>query len=105
MHGRGDTRVQVLVGKPGGKRPLRRPRRKWEDRIRMNLVSMIGWRIVAWIQVTQNKDRWLPLVNSVMNLRVPVPRSYLSETYTAVLVFEAGSHPEKRFFKYELFVP
>jgi hypothetical protein len=54
----------VLVGKPEGKRPLERPRRRWEDNIIMDLRE-IGWEGVGWIDVTQNKNQWLALVNTV----------------------------------------
>jgi hypothetical protein len=66
---------KVLVGKPEGKRPLRRPRRRWEDGIRMDLRD-IGWG-VDWIWLTQYRDRWRAIVNGVMNVRVLAPRSYL----------------------------
>jgi hypothetical protein len=65
---------KVLVGKPEGKRPLRRPRRSWEDRIRMDLRE-IGLRGVDWIRLSQDRDRWRAVVSAVMNLRVLVPRS------------------------------
>jgi hypothetical protein len=65
---------RVLMGKPEGKRPLGRPRRRWEDGIRMDLRE-IGLRSVDWMQLAQNRDRWRALVNSVMNLRVLAPRS------------------------------
>jgi hypothetical protein len=65
---------KVLVGKPEGKRPLGRPRRRWEDGIRMDLRD-IDWGSVEWIQLAQDKDRWRALVNTVMNLRVLAPRS------------------------------
>jgi hypothetical protein len=65
---------RVLVGKPEGRRPLERPRRRWEDGIRMDLEE-IGWRGVEWIHLAQDKDRWRALVNAVMNLRVLGPRS------------------------------
>jgi hypothetical protein len=65
---------KVLMGKPEGKRPLGRPRRRWEDEIRMYLRD-IGWRSVDWIQLAQDRDRWRALVNTVMNLRVLAPRS------------------------------
>jgi hypothetical protein len=58
------------VGKPEGKRPLGRPRRRWEDNIRMD-VREIGWGGMAWIYLAQNRDQWKGLVNTVMNLRVP----------------------------------
>jgi hypothetical protein len=65
---------RVLMGKPEGKRPLGRPRSKWEYRIRMDLREN-GWRSVVWIQLAQDRDRWRALVNTVMNLRVLAPRS------------------------------
>jgi hypothetical protein len=65
---------RVLIGKPERKRPLGRPRRRWEDRIRMDLRE-IGWVSVDWIQLAQDRDRWRALVNTVLNLRVLAPRS------------------------------
>jgi hypothetical protein len=64
----------VLMGKPEGKRPLRRPRRRWKDGIRMDLRE-IGWGSVDWIQLAQDRDRWWAFANTVMNLRVLAPRS------------------------------
>jgi hypothetical protein len=61
---------RLLVGKPEGKRPLGRPRRRWVDNIRMDLGE-VGWSDVNWIGVAQDKNRWRALVNSVLNLRVP----------------------------------
>jgi hypothetical protein len=61
---------RVLVGKPEGKRPLRRPRRRWEDNIKMHLQE-VGCGGVDWIELDQARDRWRALVNAVMNLRVP----------------------------------
>ena len=61
---------RVLVRKPGGKRPLGRPRRRWEDNIRMDLQE-VGCGYVDWIGMAQERDRWRKLVNAVMNLRVP----------------------------------
>jgi hypothetical protein len=58
-----------LVGKPEGKRPLGRPRRRWEDNIRIDLRE-IGWGGVDWIDLAQDRDQWRGLVNTVMNLRV-----------------------------------
>jgi hypothetical protein len=57
------------VGKPGGKRPLGRPRRRWVDNIEMDLGE-IGWDGRDWIELVQDRDQWRALVNTVMNLRV-----------------------------------
>jgi hypothetical protein len=59
---------RILVGKPEGKRPLGRPRRRWVDNIRMDLRE-IGWDGMDWIDLAQNMDQWRALVNTVMNLR------------------------------------
>jgi len=58
------------VGKPEGKRPLGRPRRKWEDNIKMDLQE-VGCGGMDWIELAYDMDRWQALVNAVMNLRVP----------------------------------
>jgi hypothetical protein len=58
------------VGKPEGKRPLGRPRRRWVDNIRMDLGE-VGWRDVDWIGLARDGNRWRARVNSVLNLRVP----------------------------------
>jgi hypothetical protein len=60
---------KVLVEKLEGKRPLGRPRRRWEEGLRMDLRK-ISWGSVDWIQLAQDRDRWWALVNKVMNLRV-----------------------------------
>jgi len=60
---------RVLVRKPEGKRPLGRPRRRWENNIKMDLRD-IGCGGMDWIELAQGKDRWRVLVNAVMNLRV-----------------------------------
>jgi hypothetical protein len=65
---------KVLVGEPEGKRPLGRPRRRWEDGIRMDLRE-IGLGGVDWIRLSQDRDRWRAVVSAVMNLRVLAPRS------------------------------
>jgi hypothetical protein len=66
---------RVLVGKPEGKRPLGRPRRTWEDGIKMDLRE-IGWgEGVEWIHVARDRDRWQAIVNAVMNLWVMAPWS------------------------------
>jgi hypothetical protein len=59
-----------MVGKPEGKRPLGRPRRRWVDNIGMDLGE-VGWVDVDWIDLAQDRNRWRALVNSVLNLRVP----------------------------------
>jgi hypothetical protein len=61
---------RLLVGKPGGKRPLGRPRRRWVINIRMDLRE-VGWGDVDWIDLAKDRKRWRALVNSVLNLRVP----------------------------------
>jgi hypothetical protein len=60
----------ILVGKPEGKRPLGRPKCRWEDNIRMELRE-IGWGGMDWIDLAHDRDQWKALVNTVMNLRVP----------------------------------
>jgi hypothetical protein len=60
----------LLVGKPEGKRPLRRPRRRWVVNIRMDLGDL-GWGDVDWIGLAQDTDRWRALMSVVTNLRVP----------------------------------
>jgi hypothetical protein len=61
---------RLLVGKPEGKRPLGRPRRRWVDNIRMDLGD-VGWGDVDWIGLAQYRNRWRAIVNSVLNLRIP----------------------------------
>ena len=60
---------RVLVGKSEGKRPLARPRRRWEDNIKMDLQEVGGGG--DWMELAQGRDRWWALVNTVMNFRVP----------------------------------
>jgi hypothetical protein len=60
----------LLVGKPEGRRPLRRSSRRWLDNIRIDLVE-VRWDDVDWICLAKDRDRWRALVNSVLNLRVP----------------------------------
>ena len=67
--GEGRSVHRVLVGKPEGKRPLGRPRRRWKDNIKMNLQEVGGGG--DWMELAQDRDRWRTLVNTVMNLRVP----------------------------------
>ena len=68
----GDERAvyRVLVGKPEGRRPLGRPRRRWVDNIRMDLQE-VGCGYMDWIGLAQDIDRWRTLLSAVMNLRVP----------------------------------
>ena len=61
---------RVLVGKPEGKRPLGRPRRRWEDNIKMD-IQEVEFGGVYWIELPQDRDRWRALVTAAMNLRVP----------------------------------
>jgi hypothetical protein len=60
---------RVLVGKPEGKRPLGKPRRRWEDNIKIDLQE-VGCGGMDWIGLAQDRDRWKAIVNAVMNLRV-----------------------------------
>jgi hypothetical protein len=68
----GEVRVvhRFVVGKREGKRPLGRPRRKWEDNIKMDLQE-VGGDCGNWMERVQDRDRWRTLVNTVMNFRVP----------------------------------
>jgi hypothetical protein len=59
----------ILMGKPEGKRPVGRPRCRWVDSIKTDLRE-IGWDVVDWIDLAQNRDQWRALVNTAMNLRV-----------------------------------
>jgi len=68
--GEGRGVYRVLVEKPEGRRPLGRPRRRWEDNIRMDLRE-VGYGCVDWMDLAQDRDRWRALVSAVMNLRVP----------------------------------
>jgi hypothetical protein len=72
MHPWGEKRnaYKVLVGKPEGKRPLGRPRCRWVNNIKMDLLEIV-WGGVYWIGLAQDREKWRALVNAVMNLRVP----------------------------------
>jgi hypothetical protein len=61
---------RVLVGKPEGNRPLERPRRRWEDNIKMDLQKVVGSG-GDWMELVQDRDRWRALVGTVRNFRVP----------------------------------
>jgi hypothetical protein len=61
---------RALVGKPEGRRPLGRSRRRWEDNIKMDLRE-VGWGGTDWIDLAKDRDRWRALVYTVINLRVP----------------------------------
>jgi hypothetical protein len=66
----GETAYRILMGRPEGRRSLGRPRRTWEDNIKMDLQE-VGWGGMDWIELARDRDRWQALVNAVMNLRVP----------------------------------
>ena len=68
--GQGRGVCRVLVWKPEGKRPLGRPRRRWQDNIKMELQE-VGGACGDWIELAQDRDRWRALVSTVMNLWVP----------------------------------
>jgi len=68
--GEGRGVYRVLVGKPEGKRPLGRPRLRWEDNVKMDLQE-VGYGGMDWIELAQDRDRWCALVKAVMNLQVP----------------------------------
>ena len=69
MNGRRGV-YRVLMVKPERKRPLGKPRRRWEDNIKMDLQEL-GCESMDWIELAQDRDRWRALVNAVMNLRIP----------------------------------
>ena len=68
--GEGRGVYRVLVGKPEGKRPLERPRRRWEDNIKIDLQE-VGGGCGDWMELAQDRDRWRALVSTVRNLRFP----------------------------------
>jgi hypothetical protein len=69
-NGEKNNSYRLLVGKPEGKRPLGRPRRRWANNIRIDLGE-VGWGDVDWIGLSQDRNSWRVPVNSVLNLRVP----------------------------------
>jgi hypothetical protein len=69
-NGENKNAYRILVGKPQGKRPLGRPKRKWEDNIKMDLRE-VGWGGMDWVDLAQDRDQWRALVNTVVNLWVP----------------------------------
>ena len=71
--GEGRGVYRVLVGKPDGKRPLRRPRRRWEDNIKKDLQE-VGGGCGDWMELAQDRDCWRALVGTLRNLRVPKMR-------------------------------
>jgi hypothetical protein len=73
--GEGTGLYRVLVGKPEGNRPLGRPRRRWEDKIKIDLQE-VGCGNMDWIELAQDMDSWRALVNAVMNLGVPWNAGY-----------------------------
>ena len=66
----GRSAFEILTGKPTGKRPLGRPRRRWEENIRMDLEEL-GISADNWVDSAQDRDYWRALVNAALNLRVP----------------------------------
>jgi hypothetical protein len=68
--GEGRGVYRVLVGKPEGRRPLGRPRRRWENNIIMDLRE-VGYGFVGWMKLGRDRDRWRALVSAVINLRLP----------------------------------
>jgi hypothetical protein len=69
-YGGKESAYRVLVGRPEGKGPLGRPRHRWEDNIKMD-IQEVGRGEMDWIALAQDRNRWGPLVNVVMNLPVP----------------------------------
>jgi hypothetical protein len=69
-HGREEVCIRILLGNPEGKRPFGRHRRRCENNIRMNLREM-GWGVMDWIDLAQNRDQWWAPANTVIKLRVP----------------------------------
>jgi hypothetical protein len=68
----GEMRIayNIFVGKPDEKRALERPRRRWENNIRMYLRETV-WEVADWIYLAQDREQWRAFVNTLMNLRIP----------------------------------
>jgi hypothetical protein len=79
---------RLLVGKPEGRTPLGRPRRRWVDNIGIDLVE-VGWGDVDWTGLAQARDRWKALVNSVLNLWVPGSATTASQIISMIFMLEA----------------
>jgi hypothetical protein len=69
-NGEKKSAYMILVGKPEGKRPLERPKSRWDDNIKMDLRE-IGWGSMDWIDLAQDRDQWRALMNTAVNLRIP----------------------------------
>ena len=69
-YGGGERCAQTSGGEPEGRRPLGRPRRKWEDNIKMDLCE-VGGVCEEWMELAQDRERWRALVSTVMNFRIP----------------------------------
>jgi hypothetical protein len=89
----GDKRnaCRILVGKPEGKRPLGRPRRRWVDNIKMDLRDK--WDGMDWIDLAQDRDQWWALVNTIMNLQVPQNAGEVLEWLHKWQLLKKGSAP------------
>jgi len=90
---RGESRgAYRLLGKPEGKKPLGRPRRRWKDNMKMDLQE-VGCEGIDWIDLAQDRDRWKALVNAVMNLRVPECGERFSVSYSPEQCFIVLDRP------------
>ena len=83
---------RVLLGKPEGRRPLGRPRRRWVDNIRIDLQE-VGCGYMDWIGLAQDRDRWRTLVNAAMNLRVPWNAGNFLTSFKPVSFSRRTLHP------------
>jgi hypothetical protein len=84
--GEGRGVYRVLVGRPEGKRPLGRPRRRWEDNIKMDLSDGIDG--VNWIRLDQDRVQWRAFLNTVMKLRVPLESRIFSDRLSGIQLFK-----------------